>query len=240
MSDPFEMPLVPETDLPHEHAGHVWVVDDDDVRESLTFALRPRFFTETFPSLSRLYKEADLLAPGCLVVADRILGAGTFGVLEELRRLRSPVSVVFLSEDIDVRTTVQVLQNGAVSVLEKPVDPVELSHAVDRGLALSARVARRYRLEALYETLSRRERQIFVLVCRGLKNIDIARLLKLSQRTVEVHRAHIGRKLGEAAPIRLLYDLLETSGENILSVRFDDIDAEALEKAVARSETESA
>lgn len=30
-------------DTPAELTGPVWVVDDDDVRESLTFALQPRF-----------------------------------------------------------------------------------------------------------------------------------------------------------------------------------------------------
>lgn len=233
MSEPFDTSILSGAARPLEHAGHVWVVDDDDVRESLSFALRPRYFTETFSSLSSFFKEAELDSPGCLVVADQLARFGSLGVLEELRRLRSPVSVVFLSEETDVRTTVQALQDGAVSVLEKPVDPEELSHAVDRALARSARLARRYRLETLYETLSRREKQIFVLVCLGLKNGDIAKLLGLSQRTVEVHRAHIGRKLGDAAPIRLLYELVQTTGENILTAQFDDLDMTAIESAIA-------
>lgn len=233
MSEPFDTSILSVAARPHEHAGHVWVVDDDDVRESLSFALRPRYFTKTFPSLSSFFKEADLDAPGCLIVADELAHFGSLGVLEELRRLRSPVSVVFLSTETDVRTAVQMLQEGAVSVFEKPVDPEELSHAVERALARSARLARRYRLETLYETLSRREKQIFVLVCLGLKNGDIAKLLNLSQRTVEVHRAHIGRKLGDAAPIRLLYELVQTTGENILTAQFDDLDMSAIESALA-------
>ena len=92
------------------------------------------------------------------------------------------------------------------------------------------------RLERLFETLSRRERQIFVLVCQGLRNGDIAELLNLSQRTVEVHRAHISRKLGNASPIRLLYELTQTLGGNIISAEFDGLDPQKLANAISAGE----
>ena len=38
-------------DTPAELTGPVWVVDDDDVRESLTFALQPRFEAASYPTL---------------------------------------------------------------------------------------------------------------------------------------------------------------------------------------------
>lgn len=38
-------------DTPAELTGPVWVVDDDDVRESLTFALQPRFEAASYPKL---------------------------------------------------------------------------------------------------------------------------------------------------------------------------------------------
>ena len=37
-------------DTPAELTGPVWVVDDDDVRESLTFALQPRFEAASYPT----------------------------------------------------------------------------------------------------------------------------------------------------------------------------------------------
>ena len=72
-----------------------------------------------------------------------------------------------------------------------------------------------------------------MLICRGLKNGDIAALLELSQRTVEVHRAHISRKLGDAAPIRLLYELILAEGEILFNVSFDGIRPEGLAKVFA-------
>lgn len=190
-------------DTPAELTGPVWVVDDDDVRESLTFALQPRF-------------ELD-----------------EFNVQHELELRRSPVTVVFLSSLANIRAAVRALRQGAVSFLEKPVDPEELGDAVAEGLERALRRAQRNRLAERFESLSKRERQIFVLICRGLKNGDIAALLELSQRTVEVHRAHISRKLGDAAPIRLLYELILAEGETLFNVSFDGIRPEGLAKVFA-------
>ena len=44
--------------------------------------------------------------------------------------------------------------------------------------------------------LSNREREIFVLLVKGLSNVQIAQALYISTRTVETHRGKIYRKLG--------------------------------------------
>lgn len=44
--------------------------------------------------------------------------------------------------------------------------------------------------------LTRRERQILQLIGEGLSNREIAEVLVLSVKTVEAHRANLGRKLG--------------------------------------------
>ena len=137
------------------------------------------------------------------------------------------------SQDALSSLTASPVSMSAVSFLEKPVDPEELGDAVAEGLERALRRAQRNRLAERFESLSKRERQIFVLICRGLKNGDIAALLELSQRTVEVHRAHISRKLGDAAPIRLLYELILAEGETLFNVSFDGIRPEGLAKVFA-------
>ena len=47
-----------------------------------------------------------------------------------------------------------------------------------------------------HEPLSDRERKVLQLLALGHTNQEIARLLVISVRTVETHRAHISRKLG--------------------------------------------
>ena len=85
-------------DTPAELTGPVWVVDDDDVRESLTFALQPRFEAASYPTLEAFLTQADLMQPGCLVIADRFAGLNEssldeFNVQHELE----PVSYTHLT-----------------------------------------------------------------------------------------------------------------------------------------------
>jgi two-component system, NarL family, response regulator NreC len=47
-----------------------------------------------------------------------------------------------------------------------------------------------------YEVLTKREHEVFSLVVSGLTNAMIADRLSISQRTVEIHRANMLRKLG--------------------------------------------
>ncbi|NIN66400.1 MAG: hypothetical protein GTO63_17260 [Anaerolineae bacterium] len=50
----------------------------------------------------------------------------------------------------------------------------------------------------MIEELTRRERQILLLVCRGMCNKEIARELDITGKTVEWHISNILGKLGAA------------------------------------------
>ncbi len=50
--------------------------------------------------------------------------------------------------------------------------------------------------EALWDTLTRREKQVAVLAAQGERNADIARKLQISANTVESHLKHLYSKLG--------------------------------------------
>jgi two-component system, NarL family, response regulator FusR len=57
--------------------------------------------------------------------------------------------------------------------------------------------------DAALESLSAREREIFVMLLEGLSTKEIARSLFLSAKTVDAHRLHINRKLGVRSPAEL-------------------------------------
>ncbi len=54
------------------------------------------------------------------------------------------------------------------------------------------------------DALSRRERDVFELLVRGNTNRNIARMLGISPKTVETHRAHVLRKLGVHSIVDLI------------------------------------
>jgi len=51
-------------------------------------------------------------------------------------------------------------------------------------------------LQALFETLSAREREVLALVSSGLMNKQVAAELGLAEITVKIYRGHIMKKMG--------------------------------------------
>jgi DNA-binding NarL/FixJ family response regulator len=57
-------------------------------------------------------------------------------------------------------------------------------------------------------SLSRRQQQVCDLVCQGIANKTIARMLEISPRTVEDHRLDILRKMDVPNSIALVHKVL--------------------------------
>lgn len=204
--------IVPNKTMSESSGNHddlpVWIVDDDDVRYSIRFALATQnFHAFTFSSGEEFFQNVAPEQPGCLVVDLTMQGMSGIDVQKRLRDLDSPIKVIILSGHGTVRTAVEAMENGAVSFMEKPVDPEELTKKVREALEASMLESQKSQIRRLLRLFSKREAQIFDLVCRGMKNGEIASTLYLSQRTVESHRANMIRRLGNLSPISVLYEL---------------------------------
>jgi len=55
-----------------------------------------------------------------------------------------------------------------------------------------------------YELLSDREQQVFLLLVEGNTTLEISDILCVSPKTVEKHRANIGKKIGITQPVKML------------------------------------
>jgi len=119
---------------------------------------------------------------------------------ERLEAMGADVPIVFLTAYADVPLAVGAVRAGAVDFLTKPVQADRLLERVHAALALDLS-RREQRAEAdrarrRLEALTPREREVLRLVVAGLTNKGIAKVLSLSRRTVETHRANIRRKIG--------------------------------------------
>ncbi len=137
-------------------------------------------------------------------------GMSGIEVLKRLRDLDSPIKVIVLSGHGTIRTAVEAMENGAISFMEKPVDPDDLLVKINAARDASLLEVCKTRVRHMLRQFSKRETQIFDLVCQGLKNGEIAEKLFLSTRTVESHRANITKRLEDRAPIGILYELART------------------------------
>ena len=100
----------------------------------------------------------------------------------------------------NARNKVDALKSGAMDFLTKPIDSAELLDAVRSALARSEALnqenAALSQMQALYDALTPREREIMIRIIKGLLNKQIAYELGISEITVKAHRGRLMKKTG--------------------------------------------
>jgi FixJ family two-component response regulator len=176
------------------------VEDDDRVREALAFQLSTAGFQViSFASAEELL--AGHVANFDCVIADIFLPRlNGLQLQARLREVSGFVSIVFITGRGDLTLGVEAMKRGAVDVLEKPLDTETLLGAIARGIALSrgerTQRLRRVELEARFKSLPARQREVFTLITAGLLNKQVAAEMRITERTVKVHRERLRRKMG--------------------------------------------
>lgn len=180
----------------------VFVVDDDlSVREALSSLIRSvGLQVQTFASAKEFLDFERPNAPACLVLDVRMPGLNGLELQRELALGTRRLPIVFITGHGDIPMTVRAMKAGAVDFLPKPFREQDLLDAIAHSLELDG-AARRQRAElaeiqARYDTLTSREREVLALVVRGMRNKQTAAELGISEVTVKVHRHNIMEKMG--------------------------------------------
>jgi two-component system response regulator FixJ len=179
----------------------IHIVDDDPkVRAAASHLLSSHgYSTEIYSDGAEFLAQASL-DRGCILLDLSMPGMNGHEVQEELSRRGVGLPVVVMSGHGDLPGAVSAMKLGAVDFLQKPLHEKELLAALDRALDAFSRgeERRKARSEAVarLQRLSPRETQILQGLLAGLSNKAIARLLGLSPRTVEMHRANMMSDLG--------------------------------------------
>ena len=141
--------------------------------------------------------EMDRVA--CAICDVRMPGLGGLGLLTQIAQDLHAPPVVLLTAHGDAQIAVRALRAGAFGFLEKPFRDQDLLDQVQRALEADGQRRRRRSiltfLQERHEKLTPREREVFQLVVDGAPNRKIASTMDLSQKTVEVHRAHMMSKM---------------------------------------------
>lgn len=179
----------------------IFIIDDQEsVRLALGEMLDVFGYTvETYETADAFLRAFDPARAGCIVADVRMPGMSGIELVEELVRRKSLLPVVLISGQADVPMAVAAIKAGAEDFIEKPVDDVQLVAAINRGIARAfERQTQQQSLQELnaqFERLTPREREVFDFVINGYTSHAIASRLSLSTRTVESYRMQVMEKM---------------------------------------------
>jgi two-component system response regulator FixJ len=179
----------------------VFVVDDDPkiLRLVADVLQAEGWIVETYSLASDFLERYRHEPCACLLLDIQMPGLSGPELQRELLARQIGIPIIFLTATADVPTTIEIMKRGAFDLLQKPFDPEKLVAVVRNALTREAASAeQRSRIDAIRHRLAQltpREREVLDLVVVGKANKQIAVELKLSERTVEIHRGRVMKKM---------------------------------------------
>lgn len=198
----------------------VYVVDDDEgVREGVCLLLKTvGHVCRLFSSATDFLDAYDQNMSGCLVLDIRMKEMSGLTLQDELVKLNSTLPIIFITGHGDIPMAVKAMRNGALDFIRKPFREQDLLDSINQALELNETTQESLHdhngLKAKVDSLSERENEVFNGVANGEMNKVISHKLGISQRTVEVHRASIMKKLGADTLAELVRIKIITSMSN--------------------------
>ena len=145
------------------------------------------------------YGEADIVGRNCRFLAGEDTDEATTELIRAAIRTRTPV----LADILNYRSDGSAFRNGVmITPIYGPDGELAwfLGSQVDLGPAHSlALESRRSQAAKRVEALPRRQREVLQAMTRGLLNKQIAWELKISEKTVKMHRALMIERLGASS-----------------------------------------
>jgi two-component system response regulator FixJ len=194
--------LQPQTENEMIKEQIVFIVDDDEgIRQGLSLLLetidQP---CEEYGSALEFLEAYEPSKGGCLVLDIRMPRMTGLDLQQKLNELGSSLPIIFITGHGDIPMAVEAMRRGALDFLRKPFREQDLLDRISEALEYNSgsrqNVLDQKVLEEKIASLTERELQIFDHVTDGKMNKVIGFSLGISERTVEVHRSQVMKKLG--------------------------------------------
>ena len=194
----------------------VFIVDDDEgVRDGLSLLLATVGQSCELYECGQEFLDAyDDSKRGCLLLDIRMPRMTGLDLQKKLLDRGSRLPIIFITGHGDIPMAVEAMRRGALDFIRKPFREHDLLERINEALDMDEDSHRKelYRQEVAerLSKLSEREREVFDRVADGQMNKVIAGDLGISERTVEVHRGQVMKKLSVktlAQLVRIKIDL---------------------------------
>lgn len=179
----------------------VYVVDDDQGMLDSTVWLLESVGLHAVPFTSghAFLQACDPSLNACVLLDVRMPSMGGLHVQQALRERGITMPVIFVSGHADVPIVVRAFKAGAHDFIEKPYNEQLLLDSVQQ--ALNARTPQQVASQELSEVQARlnsltpRERDVLMPLVKGYTTREIAELLAVSVKTIDLYRSRVMKRM---------------------------------------------
>lgn len=179
----------------------VYLVDDEFViRDSLTLLIESTGqAVKSFESAEAFLNSYNPDQPGCLLLDVRMPLMSGHDLQNELLKRGIRIPIIFISGNAEIPDSAKAFRAGAVDFLEKPFNNEVLleriNEAIKKDVAFREEFVKKRRIQDRIDHLTAREKEVLSLIVKSHSNKESAKILNISNRTVDVHRASIMEKM---------------------------------------------
>lgn len=188
----------------------IYLVDDEyAVRDSLALLIESTGQTvRSFESALDFLNGYEPTQPGCLLLDVRMPTMSGLELQSELLRREIAIPIIFISGHAGIPDSAKAFRAGAVDFLEKPFNNEllleRIAEAINKDLEARELLLEQRKIQALLDHLTAREQEVLSLIVSGHANKSVAKVLDISIRTVEAHRASIQEKMQAHSLVELM------------------------------------
>jgi len=156
---------------------------------------------KTFLSAEAFLEDAaGSTVDGIMLLDQCMTGMSGLELQTELTSRGVDLPIIFITGHGDVQMSVKAVKAGAINFLEKPFSNEDLLASVSEAFSYDDN-SRKHRskvaaLRKRLASLTAREREVIQHVVAGMSNKNLGELLGVCNRTIEVHRSRVMKKMG--------------------------------------------
>nr|WP_255539163.1 response regulator [Polynucleobacter sp. MWH-Loch1C5] len=174
--------------------------DDSSVRESISRMLKSYGFSvESYADPEDYLKQAIPVSPAAIILDVRMPGMSGVELHAKLNEMGRKTPIIYISGESMPHEIVTSMKQGAMDFLIKPFNLEDLLKAVQAALEVDTQthqlLNQTISIQARYESLTPREKEVFELLVEGLMNKEIAVQLGTTNATIKVHKSRVMEKM---------------------------------------------